>query len=56
MALMIKTEPVQHTAEWEIKKEEEGGKEKEVKRAWKGEAGRAEESEQGYKGKGMLRG
>lgn len=32
MALMIKTEPVQHTAEWEIKKEEEGGKEKEVKR------------------------
>lgn len=44
---MIKTEPVQRTVKWEIKKEEEEGERK---------GGRTEESKQGYKGKGMLGG
>lgn len=53
MVLVIKTEPVQHTVKWEItrrKREERRRKGKESER------GRTEESKQGYKGKGMLRG
>lgn len=53
MVLMIKTEPVQHTVKWEIKsrmREERKRKEKSQR------GGRTEESKQGYKGKGTLRG
>ncbi len=52
--VLIKTEPVQHTVKWEIKKGVEDGKGKGSKRSQRG--GRTEESKQGYKGKGMLRG
>lgn len=46
---MIKTEPVQHTVKWEIKRRKgEEGKRVRV------EGG--QESKQGYKDKGMLRG
>lgn len=49
---MIKTESVQHTAEWEIKKEEEGGKEKEVKRVWKRGGGEGRGIRTGLQGQG----
>lgn len=50
MVLMIKTEPVQHTVKLEIKRERR--EEKEVKKSQRG----GQESKQGCKGKGMLRG